>query len=498
MNPPVTALCQSATLRRLEARHAGEPLMERAGLAAAELAVRLCGERNDPLLVLAGPGNNGGDALVLARLLRERFFDVRVVFGGEPDRLPADAAQACARFLAAGGTLLNDIPDIPRWALIVDGLFGIGLKRAPAGRHADWIVAANRLVGRDACPLLALDNPSGLDADTGVALTPCIVASHTISFISGKPGLLTADGPDHAGEIHVATLDVAPDDRLPADGRIITPAAFADWLKPRRRNSHKGSFGSVGVLGGGRGMAGAALLAARAALKLGAGRVYLGLLDPDAPTLDPLQPELMIRRADQLFQADLQALVCGPGLGRSGDADLFVDKALKAPLPLVLDADALNILAVDSRLEGNLVNRVAPALLTPHPAEAARLLGVSTVDVQRDRISAASELAGRYACGVALKGCGTVIAQADGRWAINTTGNPGMATAGMGDVLSGLTGALLAQGWPAEAALDCAVHLHGAAADRRVADGSGPIGLTAGEIAEAARTLFNAWIAGAR
>lgn len=495
MNLPSTDLCLARTLRALEARHAGQPLMERAGLAAAELAVELGGQRNDPLLVLAGPGNNGGDAFVMARLLRERFFDVRVVFAADPLSLPGDAALAYRRFIAAGGATLEDIPLVSRWALIVDGLFGIGLKRAPEGRYAGWIEAANRLAGRDGCPLLALDCPSGLDADTGVALAPCIAASHTLSFISGKPGLLTADGPDQAGLISVATLDASPDAQTPADGHVLTLADFADWLRPRRRNTHKGSFGSVGILGGSPTMVGAALLAGRAALKLGAGRVYLGLLDPDGPAVDPVQPELMLRRVDTLFQADLQALVCGPGLGQSPDALRFLERALKYPVPLVLDADALNLLAVDSRLEGNLVNRVAPALLTPHPAEAARLLGVAVREVQQDRIAAACELARRFASGVVLKGCGSIVASPDCRWSINTTGNPGMATAGMGDVLCGLLGALLAQGWPADAALAGAVHLHGAAADRLVAGGIGPVGLCAGEVIDAARALFNGWLA---
>jgi ADP-dependent NAD(P)H-hydrate dehydratase / NAD(P)H-hydrate epimerase len=241
-------------------------------------------------------------------------------------------------------------------------------------------------------------------------------------------------------------------------------------------------------------MLGAALLAGHAALKLGSGRVYLGLLDPDAPSVDFCHPEIMIRRADALLQTDLQALACGPGLGRSGEAIRLLDQALKCPLPVVLDADALNILATDGRLEGNLYNRVAPVILTPHPAEAARLLGCSTREVQSNRVRAARELAERYRCDIALKGCGTVVATVDGEWWINSTGNPGMASGGMGDVLTGLIVALLAQGWPAAAALLAGVHLHGAAADRLVAAGCGPVGLTAGEVIDAARRLFNEWV----
>lgn len=483
----------SATLRRIEARHANLPLMQRAGLAAADFAGELADPRNRPVLILAGPGNNGGDAFVTGSRLRERFFAVHLVFAGDPATLPADAAAAREAFLADGGSTLSEIPEIDHWGLIVDGIFGIGLRRAPEGRYAEWIATANRLAQRDACPLLALDCPSGLDADSGQRPGPCIAATHTISFIAAKPGLYTADGPDHGGEIRIATLDLAIDE---ADGRRVSLVDFAERLQPRRRNTHKGSFGSVGILGGGKSMSGAALLAGRAALRLGSGRVYLGLLDPDAPTVDPVQPELMIRRVDTLFQADLQALVCGPGLGHTSEAVQYVEQALKCPLPLVLDADALNILAVDGRLEGNLYNRIAPAILTPHPAEAARLLGSSVREVQDDRIDAAREMAARYASPVALKGCGTVIAASDGRWWINTTGNPGLASAGMGDVLSGMIATLLAQNWSPEQALLAAVHLHGAAADALVANGHGPAGLTASEVIDAARQVFNGWLAG--
>ena len=486
----------SASLRRIEARHAGEPLMQRAGMAAAAWAGELAGESNAPILILAGPGNNGGDAFEAARLLRERFFDIRLVFAGDRNKLPADAAAACQRFVAAGGSTVADIPDEGRWLLIIDGLFGIGLTRTPEGIYAEWISTANRLAERDRCPLLALDCPSGLNADTGTAFAPCIDASHTLTFIAGKPGLLTADGPDHCGEIRVAALDLEAGRDSAPDGRRLSIADFAQCLTPRRLNSHKGSFGSAGILGGSKSMAGAALLAARAALKLGAGRVYLGLLDADAPSLDPAQPELMLRRADTLLQADLQALACGPGLGRSSEAGNRLEQSLAAPVHLVLDADALNLLADDSRLEGKLYNRVGPAILTPHPAEAARLLGCLVRDIQNDRIAAARELAARYRSHIALKGCGTVIADADGNIWLNPTGNPGMATAGMGDVLSGMIVALLAQNWPPASALMAAVYLHGAAADRLVANGIGPIGLTAGEVIDPARQLFNEWVGG--
>ena len=490
------ALFLSPSLRRLETACADVPLMLRAGTAAAALAHHLQSDDSVPVLVLAGPGNNGGDAFVAARLLRAQGRRVQLVAPDGPEHpLPADAQAARAEFLASGGSITTEIPDCATWGLIIDGLFGIGLKRAPAGHHAACITTMNRLAQRDNCPLLALDCPSGLDADSGQAARPTVQATHTLCFIGLHPGLYTNDGPDYSGDIQLAPLDLPLDETIQPDGHLLRRETFAAHLRPRRRNSHKGSYGSVGVLGGSRAMAGAAFLSARAALMLGAGRVYLGLLDADAPSVDLLQPELMLRRPDQLLTADLHALACGPGLGQSSEATDHLEQALKSPLPLVLDADALNLLAHDGRLQGNLYNRIAPALLTPHPAEAARLLGSSTRDVQADRIGAAQEIARNFACPVALKGCGTVIASPEGAWWINTSGNPGLASAGMGDVLTGLCLALLGQNWPPLAALLAAVHLHGAAADALVADGCGPAGLTASEVILRARTLFNSWSA---
>lgn len=495
---PATKLYFASTLRQIEARHRQEPLMQRAGAAAAAWAAELVGDRLQPVLVLAGPGNNGGDAFETARLLRQRFFEVCVVFAGDPAQLPADAAAAYRCFSEAGGVTTDHIPAEPHWALIIDGLFGIGLIRPAEGHYAAWIVAANRLAVRDRCPLLALDCPSGLNADFGTCLGVSIQASHTLTFIAAKPGLLTADGPDRCGELRVAELDlpVAADEEadIAADGRQLEIASFAQHLHARPKNSHKGSFGSVGILGGAPSMIGAAFLASRAALKLGAGRVYVGLLDPQAPAFDPNQPELMLRRPQALLQTSLSALACGPGLGVSLGASEMLETAIGLDLPLVLDADALNLVSSKGNLQVALASRPQPAILTPHPAEAARLLECSTTEVQADRIAAAREIAGNFNSHVALKGCGTVIATVDGHWSINSTGNPGMAAAGMGDVLTGLIVALLAQGWPAEAALQAGVYLHGAAADRQVAAGYGPVGLTAGEVIDATRSIFNDWI----
>lgn len=445
------------------------------------------------MLVLAGPGNNGGDAFVVARLLRERFFAVEVVFASDPIHLPDDARAAYQAYIAAGGRTTSNIPHLA-YSLIIDGLFGIGLGRAPEGQFGEWITAANHLAQQQGCPLLALDCPSGLSADTGLTLGPTIQASHTLSFIAAKPGLYTGDGPDFCGEIRIVSLDLNPSSDLAPDGRLLSLTDFSSYLKPRRKNSHKGTHGSAGILGGAPSMAGAVFLAGRAAIKLGAGRVYIGLLDPQTPNFDPLQPELMLRRPQALLQSGLNALACGPGLGISLNASELLESAIAFEQPLVIDADGLNLISSEGNLQAALAARKIPAILTPHPTEAARLLERSTSEIQADRLAAAREISQRYRCHVALKGCGTLIFLADGRWFINTTGNPGMATAGMGDVLTGLIIALLAQGWPAEQALLAGVHLHGAAADRLVAEGIGPVGLTAGEVIDAARALFNSWV----
>lgn len=267
------------------------------------------------------------------------------------------------------------------------------------------------------------------------------------------------------------------------------PALFA----PRGQDTHKGSFGTVGVVGGGRGMEGAALLAARAALKTGAGKVLVGFAQDAAPlACDPLQPELMLRDARSLLEGDwgVTAWVAGCGIGTGTEAanalsELFV---LRQGAPLVLDADGLNLLA-HGAVQPNW--GVGPVVLTPHPAEAARLLGTDTAHIQADRPAAAQALAQRYGAWVVLKGAGSVVCAPDGAWRRNTSGNPGLATAGTGDVLAGMLGSLLAQRLPLDQAVAGAVWLHGAAADALVSQGIGPIGLTAGELADAARRLRN-------
>lgn len=272
-----------------------------------------------------------------------------------------------------------------------------------------------------------------------------------------------------------------------------TPLINADILRalpPRPRDSHKGSFGSVGILGGAPGMSGAALLAARAALLLGAGRVYAGLL-AGGIAVDGLQPEIMLPTPDQLLDTALDVLAAGPGLGQSEAAVRLLEQALATPACLVLDADALNLVAAHSGLKQAVLARTAPTLLTPHPGEAARLLDCDAATIQRERTVAALRLASEYRAFVVLKGTGSVCATGDGQCRINPSGNPGLASAGMGDVLTGMLAALLAQGMAPFDALQLATYLHGAAADALVARGVGPVGLSASEVTLAARALLN-------
>jgi len=482
-------------IRRIEAAAGAvsPTLMVRAGEAAAELARRLVPERGKDVLVLAGPGNNGGDAYEVATRLKAAFLRVTVVSPADATKLPADAAEARRKWQAAGGETLDALPEGRNWSLVVDGLFGIGLARAPEGPYATLI----EFVNAQSCPVLALDIPSGLASDTGRVLDRAVRATHTITFIALKPGLLTLDGPDHCGALQVAELGLDVRGALAPSGWIAEPATMRWVLKPRAREFHKGQAGSLGVLGGAGGMVGAALLAGRAALKLGAGRVYVGLLDHEAPDFDPVAPELMLRHPDDALGQNLDAVVVGPGLGQSERAETVVGAVIASDLPCVLDADALNLLAQDTDLRAACARRSAETLITPHPGEAARLLQASAQDVQADRLAAARTLAERFNAHTVLKGNGSVLVARDGHWFVNTSGNPGMASAGMGDTLSGILGALLAQRYSGEATLVLGVHLHGAAADALVARGVGPVGLVAGELIEPARALWNAWLTGA-
>lgn len=488
-------------LRAVEARHASDrasSLMGLAGRAVAEAARRLASDTGDTILVVAGPGNNGGDAWVAAEALHEGFHRIVVLDAGNGSPKAAEARTARERFQSRGGTVVSDWPVHGRLALVVDGLFGVGLAR-------DVDVRLRTLIGRiNECnaPILAIDIPSGLDSATGRVRGAVVNATATLTFIAHKLGLHTLEGPDHCGAIELAQLGCGDEAARAAHGFLLRPADVAPWMPRRRLDSHKGDFGTVAVIGGNRGMVGAALLAGRAALLAGAGRVFVALLGSDAPSVDIVHPELMLRGYADTLDADV--FVAGPGAGRSPSPDApsefertILPTLIAIAKPLVLDADALNAIAQDETLQRELrEERGAPTILTPHPAEAARLLGTKTASVQQDRLAAALEIARRFRSNVVLKGAGSICAFPDATWSVNSTGNPALATAGSGDVLAGIIGALLAQGMQARRALQYGVCLHGAAADSCVARGAGPAGLTAGEIALEARAVLNRWCAG--
>ncbi|RPI42130.1 MAG: NAD(P)H-hydrate dehydratase, partial [Betaproteobacteria bacterium] len=463
-------------------------LMELAGRATAELARDLLPDQGGSVLVFAGPGNNGGDAFVAARYLKQWWYRVAVVFAGDPFKLPTDAAKALQAWRDCGGDVHDLVPSERRWDFVIDGLFGIGLTRELTDKPAELVSFINEL----GMPVLAIDVPSGLEADSGRVMGRAVRADHTVTFLGLKPGLFTLDGPDHCGQVHLRTLGLDASKVTEASGALLDRSLLAIALPPRKANSHKGTYGSLGIIGGAAGMAGAAWLAGRAGLRLGAGRVYVGVLDASAPALDTGQPELMVRAADSILKLEhVTALAVGPGMGQAAAAKGVLKNAIRAHVALVMDADALNLLAQDGILRRAVMRRPAPTVLTPHPMEAARLLGTTTAKVQESRVEAAIELARRLNCEIVLKGVGSVCASPKGSWQINPSGNPGLASAGQGDVLTGIIGALLAQGCDAPTALRAGVYLHGAAADALVAQGVGPLGLTASEVIDAARALLN-------
>lgn len=474
-------------------------LMRRAGRCAADAAINLIQEpaKHLPVLVLAGPGNNGGDALEAASQLARTGIEVAVLVH---DRGPrgTESLQTLEQAKSSGAVLLppKSIREIisTKWALVIDGLFGIGLARPLEGDARGMAETVSRL----RCPVLALDVPSGLDADTGRIVGNdgiAIKATHTLTFLGDKPGLHTCEGRDFAGQVQIASLDIPADCFPSAQMHLNTPDLFSGSLSQRRHNSHKGSYGDVCVVGGARGMSGAVILSARSAAQSGAGRVYACFID-DVPLYASDTPELMCRSAgDTDFTSPV--IVAGMGMGGSPKACEILSSLLASDAAsLVLDADALNLLSQDKELRQMLAMRAQPVIITPHPLEAARLLGVSSEVVQADRINAAYTLAQRFNAVAILKGSGTVIAHTEGNIAINGTGNPALATAGTGDVLAGVCGALLAQDVPAWEAALAAVWLHGHAADSLVKKGIGPIGLTASELIPAIRAELNSLVYG--
>lgn len=464
----------------------GEVLMERAGQAAfAALREAWPGVRR--VVVLVGTGNNGGDGFVVARLAAAAGCDVTVLQLGERDRLHGDAALNAGRWRATGGRW-HDFDGLPKDAdLVVDAMLGTGLEREVAGRFADAIADLNaRRV-----PVVALDMPSGLHADSGRILGCAVRADLTVTFIGFKRGMFTADGPDCCGRIVFAGLEVPA--RVFAS--TVLSARRIDWRKqvgrlaPRRRNSHKGHYGHVLVIGGNQGYGGAARLAAEAALRVGAGLVSLATRAAHVAAVLAARPEIMVHAADEPAVVDgllasASVVAVGPGLGSDAWADSVCQRALATDLPLVVDADALARVSAAGMRRDDWV-------LTPHPGEAARMLACPTVDVTADRFAALERLQGRFGGHVVLKGAGTLVASPGSvPPALCSDGNPGMACGGMGDVLTGVIAGLMAQGLDPRDAAETGVCLHAAAGDRAACDG-GERGLLATDLVDRLRGCVN-------
>jgi len=447
-----------------------------------------------PVLILAGPGNNGGDAFECATHLARAGHTISILHHQPKTARTADSEQALAKARDCTDIVWLASDTIPdnHFALVIDGLFGIGLSSAKMSAPIQKQISS---INAMSCPVLALDVPSGLDADTGTLVTPvAIQASHTITFIGDKAGLHTCDGRDYAGTVEVADLDIDPALFGQSDMALNHPGLFPAVFQPRRHNSNKGSNGNVHLIGGASGMQGALILASRACLYCGAGRTLAGFVDA-APGMDMAQPEIMCRTALQLPADPHAVLVVGPGLGNSVASFELVSRALLGSNLLVLDADALNLMAQQPALMSLCNGRdKLTTLLTPHPLEAARLLGCNVEQVQADRVGAAKKLARRYSSIVIVKGSGSVIAHPEGPVVINPTGNPALATGGTGDVLAGACGALTAQHRDLWQAALGATYVHGAAADRLVQQGAGPVGLSAGELILAMREQLNSAI----
>ena len=461
---------QARELDRIAIGEAGIPgytLMLRAGEACWE-ALQTRWPQARSLLVLCGTGNNGGDGFIVARLALAANWHVRVLQLGESGRLQGDALTAHTDFVSAGGRASPFTVDASLDAdIIVDAMLGTGVDRPLRG---DWQVAVER-VNRSARPVLAVDLPTGLQADTGSVSGAAIRADMTVTFIGRKAGLYTGAGPDCAGETRFADLDVPGTvyQQVPAAAQLVRQAALGPLAGPRTRTAHKGQHGHVLVIGGSEGMAGAVRLAGEGALRSGAGLVSLATHPDHAAFAGAACPELIchaVATAQELraLIKSASVLLVGPGLGRTTWAQSLLAVVLEASQPLVIDADALNLLASAPARRANQV-------LTPHPGEAARLLRQDTATIQRDRFAAAQAITHQYGGTTVLKGAGSVI-HADGQLpVVCAAGNPGMATAGMGDVLAGVIAALIAQGMDTFAAAVAGVCVHACAGDAAAAQG---------------------------
>ena len=463
----------------------GYTLMTRAGEAAVREA-RLAFPEANRWQIICGAGNNGGDGYVVARMAAQEGIVVSVLTLVDPEKLGGDAEIAYRDFAAQGGIVLPWPGELDDGAdLLIDGILGSGLEREVSGEFANAIAAINA----HRAPVIALDIPTGINGDTGHVLGCAVDANLTVTFVGLKSGLFLGSAPDYCGEIRFAGLDI-PDayrDGIEPAYRRIDHSLLANALKPRRQAAHKGDFGHVVVVGGGEGMPGAVRLAGEAALRTGAGRVSIATHPSHAAIMVASRPELMSHAvataADLeplLEKADVVAL--GPGLGQSAWAHEMFERVAAVTMPMVWDADALNLLAASPKPAENRV-------ITPHPGEAATLLGMTPTEIQADRPAALAGLIEKYGGTAVLKGAGTLISTSTAVPMLCTSGNPGMASPGMGDVLTGIVAALLGQGLDPEQAAAVGVEIHARAGDR--AARAGERGLIASDLMAELRAVLN-------
>jgi hydroxyethylthiazole kinase-like uncharacterized protein yjeF len=478
-------------------------LMTRAGEAVADALVEWFPEAAADVLVVAGKGNNGGDGFVAARRLTQSGFAARAVLLGPAADLKGDAARAHAEFRAAGGKVIEARDESgleaamgKRPGAVIDAIFGTGLNAEVKNASRSAI----ELINSFAVPTVAVDIASGVNADTGAIMGVAIDASLTVTFGFAKFGHVSYPGAGHSGELRIVDIGFAPRaiDEIAPRGRFLERADLQHLIRTRPINSHKGMYGHPLVIAGGRGKSGAVLLASRAALRTGAGLVTAAVPESIQPIVAAGQAELMtepIADRDGHFDGahapdalkmiieSNNALIVGPGIGVSDDTQQLIEwlisDACQRERPMLIDADGLNALAA---IGCEALKRArGPVVLTPHPGEASRLLGVTTTAINDDRVSAARILANRTGATVLIKGARSVIASPDGDVYVNSTGNSGMSTPGMGDALSGIVGTLLGQHLRPLDALALGVFLHGYAADR-VAARIGRVGYIAGDL----------------
>lgn len=464
---------------------AGLDLMERAGQAAFAFMQNRWPQAKK-ILVVCGIGNNGGDGYILARLAKTANLDVRVIQLGEKSKLKDDALAAAEKCETLGLHAESyDQSFIVEADIVVDALFGTGLDRELNGDWYQAIIDINSLSGL----VLALDIPSGLNANTGKSMGTAILADATVTFVRMKQGMMTAEGPGYCGEICFSDLSLPADiySQEAVSSRRIELKDFVTKLPPRKRDTHKGQCGHVLTIGGDYGYAGALRMAAEAAMRVGTGLTTVATRPEHALNIPLARPELMsaaISSASDLniLLAKATVLVIGPGLGQSDWASALFAKTLQTKLPMVVDADALNLLAIEPTVSNQWI-------LTPHPGEAARLLSCSTAEIQSDRFAAARAIQSKYGGICVLKGSGSLIIDQEQSISICGAGNPGMASGGMGDVLSGVIAGLLAQGLQAADAARVGVCLHAAAADKAAT--LGERGMLASDLMPHLRTLAN-------